>query len=110
MNHQEIKSWIESMGYPTAEVCFEESPSSPPFTIWLDESRTIGADGRVVGMVHNITLELYTDSINSDAEAVCEALIEEKRLAYEKESGWIDNARLHVTAYKFFIYERRTAR
>lgn len=100
-----VKAWIETTGIKVAEVCFSKPPAYP-YINFLEDIRSSGADNKICLYDRNITLELYSEKINHEAELKIENLLNERSIEYEKSCTWIDSERCFQTVYNFNLVEK----
>ncbi|MCT8978307.1 hypothetical protein N4T77_17095 [Clostridium sp. CX1] len=101
----EIKSWLETTGMKVAEERFLKPPALP-YIIFLEEVNVSGADNKNCIVDRNISIELYSDKINREAESKIDALLNEKVIEYRKNRTWIDSEKFFQTVYDFNLVEK----
>ena len=101
MTHNEILTFLQETGIPTAYDHFAEGESpDPPFLCFLyPESNNLSADGRVYARIDALHVELYTDKKDPEAEAQVEAALDAQELFYNKSEVWIPEERLYEVLY-----------
>lgn len=104
----DIQAWLETgLNCPVAEIAFTVAPDAREYCAWIDSIRTISADGKVVGIVHNLTVELYTKESTSPLLSTFEKMLSDKNVIPERESDYIDDLRTYITAYAFYFYDQK---
>lgn len=100
-----VKLWLESTGMKVAEERFLNPPPFP-YVVFSEELDTSGADNKNCIANRNITVELYSESINREAEGKIEALLNEKIFKFKKDRTWIESQRFYQTVYDFQFTEK----
>ena len=107
---ENIQAWLENgLKCPVKETAFETAPTEREYCVWLDEISTITADGKIVGIVHNLTVEIYTKQSASPLHETFTKMLTEKGAIPEIYSEYNDDMRTYITAYAFYFYEKRSA-
>jgi hypothetical protein len=101
----DVKTWLETTGMKAAELRFLKPPSRP-YIIFLDNKEVRGAATRNCIANRDITIELYSDKIDNEAEQKIEDLLNEKAIEYTKDRTWIDSEKLFQTLYDFNLIEK----
>lgn len=101
----DIKMWLETTGMKVAEGCFFKPPALP-YVIFNQEDEVSGADNKNCISDRDISIELYADKINREAEQKIEDLLNEKSIEFKKSRTWIDSEKFFQTVYDFNIYEK----
>ena len=106
---EDIQAWREEgLKCPVEETAFDPAPTAREYCIWIDETSTITADGKIVGIVHNLTVELYTKKSASQLHETFEKMLTEKGAIPERYSEYNDDLRTYITVYAFYFYEKRS--
>ncbi|MCD8398096.1 MAG: hypothetical protein LUD12_13105 [Lachnospiraceae bacterium] len=105
MTHEEVKTMVESIGFPSAYHHFAQGESpDPPFVVYLyPNADNFAADGIVYFSVNVLNIELYTDKKDPDVEAQVEAVLTENGIYYEKSEVWIESERLYEVLYEMEV-------
>lgn len=101
----DIKTWLETTGMKAAEECFKNPPPLP-YINFTDETRISGADDKNCIADRNISIELYSNKINHEAEQLIENLLNEKAISYKRDRTWIDSEKYFQTVYDFELIEK----
>lgn len=102
----DIKEWLSKTDYKTAEVRFLKPPPLP-YIIFIEEQDIGGADGLNNIISRKITLELYSEVIDSEAESKIENLINDQLFNFKKSRTWIESEKFFQTMYDFEFVEKR---
>lgn len=101
----DTKAWLETTGMKVAENCFK-SPPPLPYLIFTDDSKTGGADIKNCLVNRNLSVEMYSNIINKEAESKVETLLNEKSIEFKKNRTWIDSEKFFQTVYDFNLIEK----
>lgn len=99
----DIKSWLETTDYKVAEERFLKPPALP-YIIFTEETDMRGADNKNFIADRKLSIELYSDKINREAEKKIENLLEQ--IEYKKDRTWIDSEKFFQTVYDFNLLEK----
>lgn len=102
----DVKTWLETTGYKVKEVRFLKPPAYP-YIIFFDNTDTRGADDQNFITDHDVIVELYSESIDKEAETKIEALFDQKAFEYRKSREWIESEAHFQTLYEFEFTEKR---
>ena len=103
----DIKEYIEKeTGIPAAEVAFTK-PQALPFIAILDSTKEDGDDFHARLQSHDLTVELYADRIDAQAESRLEAAFAKKAWKVTKDRTWISNEKMFETIYTTNFVEKR---
>lgn len=103
----EIREYIEKeTGMPTAEVAFTK-PQPLPFIAIIDSVAEDGDDFRPRTAEHNLTVELYAERIDEEAERKLENALRGKGWKCTKERMWISTEKMFETVYTTNFMEKR---
>lgn len=100
-----VKEWLESIGMKVAEDCFLKPPPLP-YIVFTEETKVRGADTKNCIVDRSISIELYSDRINHEAEQKIEELLNEKSIEYKKNRTWIDSEKFFQTVCDFDFTEK----
>lgn len=94
-----VKEWLEKGTNLTwKELRYIKSPPLP-YEIFIDELVYRGADELNNIIEHNISLEHYSENIDSTNEKIIEDFLDEEELHFEKNREWLNEEELYVTVY-----------
>lgn len=83
-------------------------PPSGTYAVYMDDVRTIGGDNLVAVFHHQITIELYEDGLDDEAEQALEQAISDTDTQWEKQDRyWIQDVQRYQVVYQFDYYEKR---
>lgn len=95
----EIKTLLDTLGYPVAYRLFKTAQATPFIVYYEDHSENFLADSEVYQKVSVIIVELYTDTKNPDLESGIEALFE----TWGKVETYIPEQQLFLVSYEFSV-------
>lgn len=101
----DVKSWLGTTGYKIAEERFL-SPPALPYIVFLETHDVRGADTKNCIIERSISVELYSEKIDVEAESKIEGLLNEKYIEYSKDRTWIDSEKFFQTVYDFNLLEK----
>lgn len=105
-----VKSILTGAGFIQGKTFKETRFLKPPKTsycIYLDNFTRRGADSVNLIKEHNYTIELYSYTVDAEAEAKIEQALDEYPIAYEKsERYWLDTEQLYQVVYTFDYIEK----
>ncbi|PYG88498.1 hypothetical protein LY28_01347 [Ruminiclostridium sufflavum DSM 19573] len=101
----DVKTWLETTGYKVAEERFLKPPAQP-YIIFVDNTEVGGADNKNCIADRQISVELYSDKINNEAEQKIEGLLNGKVIHYSKVRAWIQTEMFFQTLYEFNLIEK----
>lgn len=104
MTTQEVSAMLSAVGLPTAYYRFLDTPRNPapapPFLCFFyPRSVDFYADDKNYQSVSELSVELYTDVKDFALEAAVEAQFLARDLAWYKEETYLDDQRMHMTAW-----------
>lgn len=95
----DVKEWLETgTGFKWKELRYLKTPSLP-YNIFIDDTVFRGADLKNNIVEHNITLEHYSEAIDSTNETIIENFLNEEELSFEKNREWLNEEEMYVTLY-----------
>lgn len=103
-----IVEMLKKIGYPFAYDHFAEGDPDiyPPFICYfIPNSNNFSADGTVYFVTNRISVELYTDKKDLEAESKVEKVFREHGVFYEKSEVWIESEKLYEVLYQFGMEE-----
>lgn len=105
-----VKSILTGAGFIQGKTFKETRFLKPPKTsycIYLDDVTRRGADSANLITEHNYTIELYSYTVDAEAEAKIEQALDEYPIVYEKMSrNWLDSEQLYQVVYTFDYIEK----
>lgn len=102
MTYTEISNLIGSFGFPYNYYQFPKGAAvAPPFVVfYYPESADFIADNKNYSGIRQLTIELYTDNKDFQAEATIEETLEANEIPYTKTEIYIDDEQLFEVAYE----------
>lgn len=102
MTTKEIAAIIESTGLPNAYYAFEEgSAEAPPFIcFYYASANDLYADGISYQRISNLTVELYTDEKDFEAEQKVEDALTAAGISFSKTETYISSEKLFDIVYE----------
>ncbi len=83
-------------------------PPSGTYAVYDDDIETSGGDSLVAIYHHQITIELYEDGLDNEAEEKIESAISEKGIQWKKQDRfWLQAEQRYQVIYEFDYYEKR---
>lgn len=101
----DVKSWLETTEMKVAEERFLKPPALP-YIIFLESTNTRGSDDQNCIIEREISVELYSEKIDKDAENKIENLLNGKAIQYKKDHTWIETEKFFQTVYDFNLIEK----
>lgn len=101
----DVKIWLETTEMKVAEERFLKPPALP-YIVFTEDTNVRGADSKNCIADRIISVELYSDKINYEAEQNIESLLNEKSIEYKRERTWIDTEKFFQTVYNFNFTEK----
>lgn len=99
----DIKTWLETTGMKVAEEKFSKPPPFP-YIVFSEELNAGGADNKNCIAKRSISIELYSDKINKQAENLIETLL--NNTEFKRDRTWIDSQTFYQTVYDFDLIEK----
>jgi hypothetical protein len=105
VNLTELKTVLDSTGFPVAYSHFVETENEPlpetPFITYLVAfSSHLMADNKTYKKVETVQIELYTDKKNEQAEEVLETVLNNNDLPYSTTETFIDSEQIYQKIYE----------
>ena len=102
MTYIEVSDMIRSFDLPYNYYQFPKGAApAPPFVVfYYPNSDDFIADNKNYSWIRALTIELYTDEKDFQAEATIEATLEENEIPYTKTEIYIDDEQLFEVAYE----------
>lgn len=105
-----IKDWLESgTGLTWKELRYLKTPPLP-YEIFIDDTVYRGADNLNNIIEHNITLEHYSEAIDSTNETIIENFLNNEELQFEKNREWLQDEELWVAVYSIETFLEKIRR
>ncbi len=106
MTYKDIKTLIESIGFPYAYYQFTQQTAQPPPFIcyYFDRDDDLVADNTNYQKIANLTIELYTDAKDFTKEQAVESVLNGAGLVYGREETFIDSERLYLCSFTTTVY------
>lgn len=101
----DVKAWLENTGMKVAEERFFKPPALP-YIVFMEETNVSGADAKNCIADRDISVELYSEKINKEAESKIEVLLNEKSIKFKRNRTWIDSDKFFQTVYDFNFIEK----
>lgn len=101
----DIKSWLETTEMKAAEELFFKPPALP-YIVFNQSQGSGGADLSNCISSRSVSVELYSNVINREAEQKIEDLLNEKAIEFKMDRTWIDNQKYFQTVYDFNLLEK----
>ena len=103
MSLEENKKLLETAGLPVAYRAFPVGNAPPlPFVCYLFSStNNFNADDAVYQVINRISIELYTESKDLEAENAVEAAL--KGLCWEKSEEYLDDEQCYEIIYEIEV-------
>ena len=91
MTFKEVKTMVESIGYPATYYEFQDAAPARPFVVWyFPRSDDFYADGLNYQKIEQLNIELYTRTKDFSAEAAVEAVLANYGMSWTREEQMID--------------------
>ena len=101
MTYKQVAEMVEDIGFPFAYDHFDDKNASPPpfICFFFSGSNDMAADNINYQRIRPLTVELYTDNKDFDAEEAVETALNSAGLVYSRNEVWIDSERLYEVTY-----------
>jgi hypothetical protein len=100
-----VKKILTEAGFVEGETFIETQFISPPratYAVYFNSFTRRGADGLNLLKEHSITIEIYSEFGDPEAEARLEAVLDRYGIEFEKDDRyWIQSEQLYQTVYTF---------
>lgn len=94
-----IKTWFENgTNMKIKELRYLKMPPLP-FNIFIDDEVFRGADLKNNIIEHNVVLEHYNETIDTENEKIIEDFLNKEEKHFEKNREWLQDEKLFVTTY-----------
>ena len=95
----DIKKWLEDgTKFKWKELRYLKTPALP-YYIFIDDTTYRGADKLNNIIEHDITLEMYSETIDATGEETIEMFLDSEEISYEKSREWLQTEEMYVTVY-----------
>jgi|SRR5665647_1212091 len=101
----EIKAWLETTTMKVAEDRFLKPPALP-YIVFADSVDVSGADNINNVTSRNISVEMYSATIDRNSEQKVEDLLNTKGISYTKYRTWLGTEMFFQTVYDFNLIEK----
>jgi hypothetical protein len=99
----DVKTWLETTGLKVAEERFLRPPALP-YIVFTESRKIYGADNKNKIASRNISIELYSEKIDTASENCVESLL--NGIDYNKDRIWIQSDLFFQTIYDFELVEK----
>lgn len=99
----DVKAWLETTGLRVAEERFLKPPALP-YIVFTETRSIYGADNRCKIASRNISIELYSEKIDTASEGEIEGLLHDTE--HTKDRTWIQSDLFFQTVYDFALIEK----
>lgn len=101
-----VKDILNAIGIKYKQTRFLKAPSQS-YIVYLHDYEVRGADHKNLIRENDITLELYSYSIDEQSESLIEYELNKRNIEYKKQNSyWIDSEQLYQTIYEFNYIEK----
>ena len=100
-----IETWLETTGLKVAEERFLKPPPLPHI-IFTEYNDIGGADDKNCIASRDISVELYSLTVDRISESLIENLLNQKAINYTKGRLWIDTEMMFETVFDFTLTEK----
>lgn len=106
-----VKRILTAAGFVENETFRETRFLKPPkttYAVYMDSYERRGADTLNLVTEHDYTIEVYSYSMDPEAEKRLEAVLDSMGIAYEKANRyWIQEEQLYQVVYTFIYIEKK---
>lgn len=96
----DVKKWFENgTGLEIKELRYL-APPPLPYNIFIDSKIYDGADKNNNLIQHEISIEHYSNTINTTAEQTIDEFLNSQNIKFDKDRDWLDNDKLFITVYE----------
>lgn len=101
----DVKTWFEKgTGLKIKELRYRSKPQLP-FNIFIDDKIYRGSDNSTNIIEHNITIEHYSEDIDTNGENTIENFLNKEKAKlhyenYEKSHEWLETESMWITIYE----------
>lgn len=97
---------LNELSIPFKNLHWVKAPAYP-YGIYDDAVIERGHDEKLTIVEHDTTIELYTERIDEESEALIETWLNMKIFEFEKTRIWIDSEKHYSTIYEFSFIEKK---
>lgn len=103
MSLKQLMVALAQIGIPFAFHHWEKPPA-PPYGVYLyDSTSNFGADNEVYLVIENGRIELYTKGHDQQLQDKIEAVLQENKIFWDRDTEYIDSLRLYQTTYEIEV-------
>lgn len=96
----DIKTWFENgTKMKIKELRYLKMPPLP-YNIFIDDTVYRGADLKNNIIEHNVVIEHYSETIDTENEKIIENFLNSENRSFEKNREWLQEEKLFVTVYE----------
>lgn len=96
----DIKTWFEGgTKMEIKELRYLKMPPLP-YNIFIDDTVYRGADLKNNIIEHNVVIEHYSETIDTENEKIIEKFLNSENKRFEKNRDWLQEEKLFVTVYE----------
>ena len=103
MTLSELKTILDSTGYPVAYSHFQTEPDTPYIVYSVSGSSNFMADDNVYKPIQNVDVELFTYKKDLEAEASIEDAFFNNKIPFEKIETYISSEKLFQIIYEITL-------
>lgn len=96
---QKIKSIVEELEINSAYEFFSKKTNPPYAVYYIDDYRSLYADGIVYFITPIIKIELYTKKKDLSLEKKLEQFLKEEGFCFSKGTEFLDEEKIYMTTY-----------
>lgn len=104
----DIKKWFEDGTNLKIKENRNRKITTLPFNIFIDDTYTRGADLNNNIIEHNVTIEHYSETINTEDEKTIENFLNKEAKHFEKSRDWLQDEEMWVTLYELDTFLEKT--
>lgn len=106
MTYEEVKTMMESMGFPTAyyQYPINQVPSLPFTVFYYPNTNNFAADNEVYTKIESLNIELYTANKSFADEETVESVLKANNLVWQKSETYLDSEHMYEVLYEMEIY------
>lgn len=106
----DVKEMLETgTGLKWKELRYLKTPAFPYF-IFIDDTYTRGADLYISIIEHNLTLECYSEVIDTENEKKIETFLKSEDYQYNKSREWLNEEKMYMTIYELDTFLEKVAK
>ena len=101
MTFKEVKTMVESIGYPATYYEFQNAPPKKPFVVWyFPRSADFYADGLNYQKIEQLNIELYTREKDFMIEYSVDEILRSYELIYTKVETYLNDEHMYQVLYQ----------